>query len=508
MADAALPRAQYEMQCRAHSAAGPLATTSPFSPFAALAALAVLTALRLAVAALTPLVPDEAYYWVWSRVLQPGYLDHPPMVALWIRLGTLFAGQTPLGVRLLGPLAAAVGSVMLARAAADFFPERPGIGLLAALLLNASLMFGAGSVIMTPDTPLLLFWTLGLFAMARLFATGDGQWWLLAGLAAGLALDSKYTGLLFIIAVGIWLCAAGAGRSWLRRPEPWLGLAIALVVFAPVVAWNAAHHWVSFLKQGGRVGAWRPADALRFEAELLAGQAALFTPIVFVLAVVGSWRLALRAWRDKGPPVVLLSLLTLVPAAVFVQHALGDRVQGNWPAVLYPSAAIAAATLAVRPWVRLRLQGALLGLAIQAVAAPFPLPPRLDPTLRQLGGWNELAAAVAATARRDGAGFIATENYGEAAELAFLQSAPAPVVAVAPRWVFFRLPSAGPIIAGRSGLLLRRSGLREPPDPLRWTVLAPPVGMVRARWGVPAEAFLLYRVRARAEVPGAILPER
>ena len=79
-----------------------------------LAALAALTALRLVVAAVTPLAPDEAYYWVWSRDLQGGYLDHPPMVALFIRAGTLMVGENVLGVRLMGPLSLALGSVLLA----------------------------------------------------------------------------------------------------------------------------------------------------------------------------------------------------------------------------------------------------------------------------------------------------------------------------------------------------------------------------------------------------------
>jgi 4-amino-4-deoxy-L-arabinose transferase-like glycosyltransferase len=71
---------------------------------------------------------DEAYYWVWSRALAPGYLDHPPMVALWIRAGTALAGQTALGIRLLGPLSAAAGTWLLALAAEDLAPGK-GAGL-------------------------------------------------------------------------------------------------------------------------------------------------------------------------------------------------------------------------------------------------------------------------------------------------------------------------------------------------------------------------------------------
>ena len=87
---------------------------APWAPW--LAALAALTLVRLLVAAAAPLSPDEAYYWLWSRALAPGYLDHPPMVALWMRLGTELAGPGSLGVRLLAPLSALAGAPGGARA--------------------------------------------------------------------------------------------------------------------------------------------------------------------------------------------------------------------------------------------------------------------------------------------------------------------------------------------------------------------------------------------------------
>src|SRR4249920_1348796 len=65
-----------------------------------------LVALRLAAAAWTPLTFDEAYYWTWSKHLAGGYYDHPPMVALVIRLGTMIAGDTLFGVRVVSILLA------------------------------------------------------------------------------------------------------------------------------------------------------------------------------------------------------------------------------------------------------------------------------------------------------------------------------------------------------------------------------------------------------------------
>src|SRR5256886_12124381 len=69
-------------------------------------AILAMVALRLVAAAWTPLTFDEAYYWMWSKHLAGGYYDHPPMVAYVIRAGTIIAGDTELGVRLVSILLA------------------------------------------------------------------------------------------------------------------------------------------------------------------------------------------------------------------------------------------------------------------------------------------------------------------------------------------------------------------------------------------------------------------
>src|ERR1700741_5687037 len=80
-----------------------------------------LVVLRLVAAAWTPLTFDEAYYWTWSKHLAGGYYDHPPMVALVIRAGTMIAGDTEVGVRLVLILLALPMSFAVFRAAAILF---------------------------------------------------------------------------------------------------------------------------------------------------------------------------------------------------------------------------------------------------------------------------------------------------------------------------------------------------------------------------------------------------
>lgn len=481
----------------------------------ALAALAILTLLRLLVAAFTPISADEAYYWVWSQALAPGYLDHPPMVALWIAAGTALLGDAPLGVRLLGPLSAAIGSLLLAQAAHDLLPgtqaERKRAALLAPALLNATLLFGIGTVTMTPDTPLLLFWTATLWALGRLHATGRGTWWLSAGAAAGLALTSKYTAVLLAPAILLWVVASPALRPWLRRPHLYLAGLLALLLFSPVLLWNAENGWISLIKQASRTGQASLSRLLVFEAELIGGQLGLATPIIAILCGAGIVLAIRRSW-GRTPGWLLLAGLSALPALVFVHHALGERVQANWPGIIYPAASIAACGLGPA-WQRWMRPAIALGLAmtlvvwVQATLAPAALPMRLDPTLLRLGGWQALADDVAAAARRENARFVASDNYGHAALLARLVPPDIIVLGLEDRWSLFRLTDARAALAGQTGLLLRSTRRDNRPDLHNWSSLVELETLDRARNGMTAEGFRLYRGHFQAGTqPAALLP--
>ncbi len=466
------------------------------------------TALRLLVAAVAPLSPDEAYYWVWSRALAPGYFDHPPMVALWIRCGTWVAGQSAFGIRLLGPFATLAGTFLIRAAGRDLIDD--AAGLMAAAVLNASLLFGAGAITMTPDTPLLLFWTATLAAFARLVATGRARWWLVAGVSCGLGMDSKYTAALLPLCALAWLVSLRQWR-WLRHPAPWAGGALALLLFAPTLGWNAAHHWVSFVKQGGRTLDFVPARAARYVSELVLGQIGLMTPLLFGLCLAGLVAAA-RAARGPKPTPRLLLAFTVLPGLVFLQHALGDRVQANWPAVIWPGAALAAA-LAAPAWRRaLFVPGLWLGIGITALVYAhatldiLPLPARMDPVTR-LGGYRELARHLRDL--RPAPRFLATDSYGAAALLDFLAPTCPNLIAVGPRWRYFALPAGAARLSGGSGLLLRDTRRHNPPDREGWQSLAP-VGVIDRTWhGEVSGRYRLWRVTAGAVPPvSAVMPCR
>src|SRR6201989_1594452 len=206
---------------------------------AALTILA-LVAMRLAAAAWTPLTFDEAYYWTWSKHLAFGYYDHPPLVAVVIRLGTMIAGDTELGVRLVSILLALPMSYAVFRATEILFGSVRAAAT-AALPLNITLMAAVGTMIVTPDAPLLVASIFVLFFLAKVLETGRGVWWLAVGAAVGAALLSKYTAMFFGAAILIWLVSVPKLRRWFLSPWPYLGGLVAFAVFSPVLLWNAEH---------------------------------------------------------------------------------------------------------------------------------------------------------------------------------------------------------------------------------------------------------------------------
>jgi hypothetical protein len=396
----------------------------------AILTVAALVALRLVAAAFTPLTFDEAYYWMWARHLAGGYYDHPPMVAFVIRAGTLIAGDTELGVRLVSILLALPMSFAIYRSTEILFGGTRTAAS-ATILLNVTLMAAVGTLIVTPDAPLLVASSFVLFFLAKVLETGRGVWWLAVGAAAGCALLSKYTAMFFGPAIVIWLIAVPKLRRWLLSPWLYLGGLVALLLFAPVILWNADHQWVSFIKQLGRarIEDFRPA----FIAELVPTQVGFATPLVFVLGAMG---LHAMVWRDSGAHAArtLVNSVFWTIVAYFAWHALHARVEANWFAPVYPAFAVAAAVAAnLTPWEGSRREladfcrrwaapsGIVLFLLLIVHANTGMLSGyRRDATVRSVGvGWPEIAREIEATRLRVGATCVLAPDYGTTSWLAF-----------------------------------------------------------------------------------------
>ena len=402
------------------------------------------TTLRLLFAASLGLGVDESYVVAAGRTIRFGYFDHPPAVWWLSSLTAQLAGSAaPVIVRLPFILLFALSTWLVYRLGAHLFSPRAG--LWAAVTLNLSPLFGiAFGTFVLPDGPLDAFLlAAALFLAFALEALGSAAfvWWLLAGLALGLALFSKYSAILVLAGAFLYLCASPRHRGWLARPAPWLAVLVAFLVFSPVLLWNFHHHWISFAYQGGRAGSFALHPLAPFI--VFGGEALFLLPWIWlplVLSGVGALRSGPGAWRGW-----LLLCLGLPAILLFSIVALGSRgrVLFHWAApgylMLFPllgdaiERRLAAGDRAIRPWLLFTAGFVLIGAALVGADARFNLlapfvSPGHDPAL-QIIDWGSLGPELARRHLLDRPGLvIGTVRWSDAAKIDYALGGSPPVI--------------------------------------------------------------------------------
>jgi 4-amino-4-deoxy-L-arabinose transferase-like glycosyltransferase len=371
--------------------------------------IAGFTLLRLLLAATVPLLPQEAYYWSWSRHLDWSYFDHPPLATYSIALTTAVFGQTVFGIKSAAVLWSVGWNLLWARLILDMYADRR-LAFWTLAALNLSVMYEAFSLGPTPDGPLLFAWTGAIWSVWRLSQTGDGRWWFAAGVFVGLSWLGKYSGVLLLPVVFLYLLTSAQQRQWLLRPHPYLALVLAGVIFTPVLFWNSQHEWVSLAFQSsrrvGEMGGFKP----RYFLMLVATQFLMLTPYLFVIAIAAMFR-GLREWfgakTDDRTRLLLLS--GAVPIVLFTLISFRSIVKINWLAPAYWSLMILGVrhVLSLERGHRRLMRGLALSTAILLVAGTAVTIPNLPVAgdLNTWSGWDEAAARVAkveASARAEG----------------------------------------------------------------------------------------------------------
>jgi dolichol-phosphate mannosyltransferase len=399
--------------------------------------------LRLVYAGSVELMPEEAYYWNYSRHLDFGYLDHPPMVAWLIRLGTALFGQSEFGVRAGALCCGAVTSIFVYKLARNLCGETSA---LAALLLAQALpYFFLSGFLMTPDAPLAAAWAASLYFLERALIANRSRAWWLAGISLGLGMISKYTIAALVPVTMAFMLLDSQARHWWRRIDPYVAALLALLIFSPVLIWNAQHEWASFAFQTSR----RLAEAHQFALHKLIGSIIVLMTPTGLLAAAG----VLLAWPagseqpDASRRRRLFSLAILLPLSVFAAFSLRHEVKLDWTGALWTGAlpAIGCAMIAadakagrLNRWLRAAWMPTIVGMLLIYGAGLHYLVLGLP----GLGygkhievvpvGWRDLTAHIVETAndrRNTGGGevlIVGMDRYAIASELAFYGGAHAP----------------------------------------------------------------------------------
>ncbi len=449
----------------------------------AIIVIVAMTALRIVYASLIDLRTDEAYYWTWSKENALSFLDHPPMIAWFIRFGTAIFGDTNLGVRFAGILAMLATQLLLADLVRRVTHDIRAI-VLAILMPEAALYYGLLMAKVAPDVALIPFAVAMMWSLVRLHESNDPRWWLAAGLFAGLALLSKFTAILLLPAVGAFALVPDWRRRWLTSPYPWLAALIAVIVFLPVLVWNAQHGWASFRFQLVRATATHELS-VRTIADYIGLQFGLVGFVLLPVVLSGLLLTARRGFLARDPVAVLLSTAVLVPFLYFLWKSLSLRVGDTWPMFMWPIGfAAAAINIAMLPregwpgwmikstiwWARAAIVSGIAMVVLvflYYVVSPYNFIGHADP----IGGeanFEQVVARAQAELEKTGATWIATTDYRTYAMLRWFLGDRVPVIQINERGRFQGFADPGMTkIAGHTGLYVAR----EPDNTLPlWTI--------------------------------------
>lgn len=288
------------------------------------------------------LLAEEAYYWNYSAHLDIGYLDHPPMVGLLIKLFTLIFGTNEFGVRF-ASIVCWLGTALFSFKLTNLMKQ--GAGVYAVMLLAILPFFFVHSLVITPDIPLILCWAAALYYLYRVLVLDHAYSWYGAGLWLGLGMLSKYTIVLLGLATLVYMVMVPQARKWFWKKEPYACLILTALLFTPVIYWNATHDWASFAFQGSR----RLKATSSFTFHQLLGLLAVFlTP----LGLLGLWALFRKNTAQTHALNVrsnyFIQIFTLVPLLVFSVFSMSHAIKFNW---------IGPSLLGIVPWLAILMMG-------------------------------------------------------------------------------------------------------------------------------------------------------
>jgi 4-amino-4-deoxy-L-arabinose transferase-like glycosyltransferase len=336
-----------------------------------------------------PLFEDEAYYWIWSQRLALSYYDHPPMIAYLIKIATTF-GDLAWQIRLLNIVCFLGSGFFIFKTALYLFDEKTAVYSFLIFLFSPAVTMGL--TITTPDSPLAFFWSASLYFTAKAFFEEKTRDFILAGIFGGAALLSKYTGVLLFM--GFFIFIVSYRPKLFVSKKLYLAILAGLLVFSPVIIWNAQNHFSSFLFQyyhGTSTGA--ESIGWKYDLELFGGALGIFGPIFFGLFLY----ISTRKEAYKNEKLFFVFSIALFTILFFLYKGLYKKMELNWVAHAFASASIVVGYfIAKHNMKKTFIAGMILSILIGSIMR-FPLAFGLEGAKNphnRLFGQDELATHV------------------------------------------------------------------------------------------------------------------
>ena len=270
---------------------------------------------------------DEVYYWTYAMYPDWSHFDHPPMVGWFIQLfscNLLFSNEFFL--RLSSVICMTINTYLIFLIGRQI--KNAQTGFYAALLYTASIYaFVITGIFILPDTPLSIFTLLSVLFFIKYFQGENNKHLLLAGIFAGLAMLSKYSGAFIWIGVGLYVILYR--RKEFKNPYMYLTVIISAVFLLPILIWNINNEFISFTFHGDRVGFFGEFHPEYFLAELV-GEFGYNNPVNYVLVIISLISLIKGNKFIDDMPKRLILCLSLPLIFMFWFFSMTRKILPHW----------------------------------------------------------------------------------------------------------------------------------------------------------------------------------
>jgi 4-amino-4-deoxy-L-arabinose transferase-like glycosyltransferase len=397
--------------------------------------LFALTAYRLWFITQMQLVPDEAYYWLWSEHLAASYRDKGPGIAWTIALGTKLFGNTVFGIRFFAVVLSSATGVVMLLLARRLYDDR--VALWCLLLAAVIPILGVGSILMTIDSLSVFFWALALLIFWKALHRDKVGDWFWLGLAIGAGFLGKFTNGVQLGCIGFFLLWSKEHRHLLFSRKMFVMCAAFAISILPILWWNIETGWVHAIALHSRSGVTNkfeihPNELLKF----LGGQFGVVSPLIMAGMV---WASVALLWRKHADLRVRFLLSQFLPLyGLFAFFSLNKAGQPNWAA----PALVAGIIFTVVYWREIVARhrawrwgvGAAFGVALLMTVVMHNTEPvwilvdrvtdglhmrRIPDPLRRAQGWTEFAEHVQAAREKYHTNLLIGNHYSQASMMAF-----------------------------------------------------------------------------------------
>ena len=367
------------------------------------------------------LMPQDAYYYLYGQNLSLSYFDHPGMIGYILRIFTDLFGQSIFVVKFADFLITSL-TILSFYKLASYFLSKQKLQR-AILLLTSTIFISILSFNSTPDVPLLLFWTLSLICLYKAIFEEKKWFWVLGGIAMGLAFNSKYTALLLQLGLIGFLIFSNKYRKLFVSPWFWTSILLSILITYPVWYWNFQNEFASFVFQSSE----RTSSISEFKISpknffgAIGHQMLLLIPILFLVIGVITYKYLKRALlKLKIPQAKTLFLLAFfIPTFVgFFSLTPIYWVKLNWMMPSYITGIIIAGMFINKRLLKTQL---IISIAFHVLASLqilfYVVPIKSDDTWV---GWNELAIETKKLQKKYPNTFVfSNDNYKTSACLNF-----------------------------------------------------------------------------------------